>query len=236
MNPSYLSPEPNTGGVEESETGDAAAQWRHVDPPALSAILSAALDAFSENGFHGASVRDICHRVGVTLPTLYYHHKNKEGLLLDLLEYSTGDVVARAQAASAAGGENCVLQLANVIEAIVLPMTIRSRLAAVEGEVRYLSPENRSRYRVVRRGVEDIVLRIVEDGQERGVFRVIDPRETTRAMLAMCQAIPRWYDAAGPMTPETVAQKYVEIALTMVGCVNEARDTNRAEKIAPNVH
>lgn len=219
--------------IEVPESGKGVAMWRSVDPPALSAILSAALDAFSENGFHGASVRDICHRVGVTLPTLYYHYKNKEGLLLALLEYSTGDVVSRAQAASCAGGEDCTLKLANVIEAIVLPMTIRSRLSAVEGEVRYLSPENRLRYRVARRGVEDIVLRIVEDGHERGVFRVIDPRETTRAMLAMCQAIPRWYDADGPMSPETVAQKYVEIALAMVGCGDEARDSAQVKKTTP---
>lgn len=206
--------------VAKSETH--VPKWRRVDPPALSAILSAALEAFYENGFHGASVRDISQRVGVTIPTLYYHHKNKEGLLLALLEYSTSDVVARAHAASAAGGEEPIQKLANVIEAIVLPMTIRSRLAAVEGEVRYLSPENRLRYRVVRKGIEDVVLGIVDDGQARGVFQVIDSRETTRAMLAMCQAIPRWYDADGPLSPETVAQKYVEIALTMVGCASEA--------------
>lgn len=218
--------------VAASDTKSAVGvpSWRRVEPPELSAILSAALDAFHENGFHGASVRDISQRVGVTLPTLYYHHKNKEGLLLALLEYSTGDVLARAHAASAAGGDDPTRKLANVIEAIVLPMVIRSRLAALEGEVRYLSPENRLRYRVVRKGIEEVVLEIVEDGNARGVFHVIDPAETTRAMLSMCQAIPRWYDPAGPLTPDMVASKYVEIALTMVGCALAASGPRKTQR------
>ncbi len=48
------------------------------NPVELSPILSAALDAFYEKGFHGASVRDIARRVGVTVPALYYHYDSKE--------------------------------------------------------------------------------------------------------------------------------------------------------------
>ncbi|WP_413767418.1 TetR/AcrR family transcriptional regulator [Rhodococcus pyridinivorans] len=202
--------------------------WRRMDPPELSPILTHALDAFYENGFHGTSVRDIAQRVGVTIPSLYYHHGNKEGILLALLEYSTSDVLARAHSASADGGEDPVQRLSNVIEAIVLRMTTRARLAALEGEVRYLSPDNRLRYRVVRKGIEDLVLEIIEDGNRRGLFYTSDPAESTRAVLAMCQSIPRWYHAEGKLTPEIVARKYVEIALTTVGFVSAAAKLRKA--------
>lgn len=197
--------------------GSAGSDWRRLEPFELTPILSAALDAFYETGFHGTSVREIARRVGVTVPALYYHHENKEGLLIALLELSTSDVLARAHAADADGGDDPVQRLANVIEAIVLRMTNRARLAALEGEVRYLSPENRQRYRVVRKGVEELVLKIVEDGSKSGVFDVDDPAETTRALLGMCQSIPRWYHAEGTLSPEEVAQKYVAIALKVVG-------------------
>lgn len=213
--------------------GVATSNWRRLEPLDLTPILSAALDAFYETGFHGTSVREIARRVGVTVPALYYHHENKEGLLIALLELSTSDVLARAHAADEDGGDDAVQRLSNVIEAIVLRMTNRARLAALEGEVRYLSPENRQRYRVVRKGVEELVRTIVEDGSKAGVFAVDDPAETTRALLGMCQSIPRWYHAEGTLSPEAVAQKYVAIALKVVGAdapPAKARPTRRTRK------
>jgi AcrR family transcriptional regulator len=201
--------------------------WRRMEPPELSPMLTHALDLFYENGFHGTSVRDIANRVGVAIPSLYYHHGSKEGVLLALLEYSTSDMLARAHAADADGGDDPVQRLSNVIEAIVLRMTTRARLAALEGEVRYLSPDNRLRYRVLRKGVEDVVHEIVVDGNARGVFHTADSAESTRAVLAMCQAIPRWFHAEGRMSPEIVAAKYVDIALTAVGYVSTANPSTR---------
>lgn len=192
-----------------------------------------ALDAFYENGFHGTSVREIAQRVGVTIPALYYHHGSKEGILLALLEYSTSDVLARAHSAKADGRDDPAQQLSNVIEAIVLRMTTRSRLAALEGEVRYLSPENLLRYRVVRKGIEELVLGIIEDGNERGIFYTADPAESARAVLAMCQSIPRWYHAEGNMAPEVVAAKYSEIALTAVGYVSAAAKPRKRAPSTP---
>lgn len=195
----------------------ATSDWRRLEPLELTPILSAALDTFYECGFHGASVREVARRVGVTVPALYYHHENKEGLLIALLELGTGNVLARAHAADADGGQDPVQRLANVIEAIVLRMTTRARLAAIETEARYLSPQNQERNRTVRKGVEKVVLGIVEDGSASGVFEVEDPAETTRALLGMCQSIPRWYHAEGTLTPAEVARKYVAIALQTVG-------------------
>ncbi|MFZ2529481.1 MAG: TetR/AcrR family transcriptional regulator [Rhodococcus sp. (in: high G+C Gram-positive bacteria)] len=197
--------------------GVAVPDWRKLEATELTPILSAALAAFYETGFHGTSVREIARRVGVTVPALYYHHENKEGLLIALLELSTSDVLSRAHAADDDGGDDPVQRLSNVVEAIVLRMTLRSGLAAIEGESRYLSPHNRQRYREVRKGVERLVRGIVEDGAASGVFDVDDPAETTRALLGMCQSIPRWYHAEGTLTPDEVAAKYVDIALRTVG-------------------
>ncbi|MGW0040931.1 TetR/AcrR family transcriptional regulator [Rhodococcus sp. NPDC003348] len=203
--------------VEEPAPDETAGDWRRLKDVELTPILSASLDAFYELGYHGTTVREVARRVGVTVPALYYHHDSKEGLLIALLELSTADVLARAHAADADGGDDPVQRLANVIEAIVLRMTTRSRLASLEGEVRYLSTENRQRYRAVRKGIEEVVLGIVQDGTASGDFDVEDPAETTRALLGMCQSIPRWYHAEGTLSPEEVAKKYVAIAMKTVG-------------------
>lgn len=203
-----------TGGTAQDEP---EIDWRRLEELELTPILSVSLDAFYELGYHGTTVREVARRVGVTVPALYYHHDSKEGLLIALLELSTHDVLTRAHAADSDGGDAPVQRLANVIEAIVLRLTTRARLAALEGEVRYLSPANQQRYRTVRKGIEKLVLRIVEDGTAAGDFTVEDPAETTRALLGMCQSIPRWYHAEGALSPQEVAQKYVAIAMKTVG-------------------
>jgi TetR/AcrR family transcriptional regulator len=43
-------------------------------------ILQHALTLFSENGYAGTSVREICDAAGITKPTLYYFFGSKEGL------------------------------------------------------------------------------------------------------------------------------------------------------------
>lgn len=84
----------SSDGADTLTNGEAIPDWRILEPMQLSPILTAALDAFYETGFHGTSVREIARRVGVTVPALYYHHENKEGLLIALLELSTSDVLS----------------------------------------------------------------------------------------------------------------------------------------------
>ncbi|HXX46709.1 MAG TPA: helix-turn-helix domain-containing protein [Myxococcota bacterium] len=44
-------------------------------------ILAAAIALFSERGFAGTSVADVCERAGVVKTALYWHFESKEGLL-----------------------------------------------------------------------------------------------------------------------------------------------------------
>ena len=42
------------------------------------------------------------------------------------------------------------------------------------------------------------------------------PYEAARAVVTMCTALPQWFSAAGPATPEQVAAQYVDFALALV--------------------
>ncbi|NIJ12485.1 AcrR family transcriptional regulator [Saccharomonospora amisosensis] len=191
--------------------------WRHYEPLDLTPILAGALDAFYEHGFHGTTVRDIARRVGLTVPALYYHHENKEGVFTALLELGTGDVAWRVRAAAAAGGERPQEQFVNVVEAIVLHTTQRPQLSTLDLELRHLSTRNRRRYAARRKEIEDLLLGIVQAGVRHGVFTATVPEETARAVLGMCQSIARWYRPDGPLSPADVAHRYIDIALLTVG-------------------
>lgn len=196
---------------------DAESDWRRFGPLELTPILAVALDVFHENGFHGATVRDIARQVGVTVPSLYYHHENKEGLLEALLEVGTGEVAWRVRMAAEQAADRPEEQFVNVVEAIVLHMAHRTRLAALDSELRHLSPRNRKRYAARRKEVENVLSKIVETGTREGIFTPKEPAETARALLGMCQSIARWYQPGGPLSPEKLAERYVDIALMTVG-------------------
>lgn len=191
--------------------------WRTEQPMALDPILRAALEAFHEQGYHGTPVRDIARRVGVTVPALYYHHANKEAILVALLERITRDFVDRAHEADAEAGDDVVLRLRLVVESIALGMTWRPEMASLQSEMRYLSPEQHAQQALVRDELEGLLNRIVADGVEQGRFDVDDVPGTVRALLGMMHWITTWYQRGGPLSPEQIATQFGGHACRVVG-------------------
>lgn len=198
-------------------TGNERIDWRDCQPVELTEILRHSSEAFYEHGFHGTTVRDIASRVGVTVPALYYHHANKEAILVAVLEAAIADLQERGEAAIADAGDDPVQQLANLVEAVVLHLTVRARLAALDSEYRYLSAEARAPYAELRKANELLTRSVIERGVEQDAFHVDDTAEATRALLGMLQAIPRWYVDSGPLTPADVATRYVGLSLALMG-------------------
>ena len=194
-----------------------AGAWREVGEVELTPILLGALDAFSESGYHGTTVRDIAARVGVTVPALYYHHPNKEAILLALLNLATEDIGWRVEEAIAEAGDDVRLALGNIVEAVVIHMTHRLKLALLDAEARYLSPQNRPAYALPRRKIETSVTAVIQHGVSTGVFTTSQPREASRALLGMLQWITRWYRPEGALSPSDVSAKYMVLALDLVG-------------------
>jgi len=106
----------------------AAPAWRAPGELELTPILRAALDAFSEAGYHGTSVRDIASRVGVTVPALYYHHENKEAILFSLLDTSITRLRGLCLAAIADAADTPQARFLNLVECVVIYMAMMRRL------------------------------------------------------------------------------------------------------------
>ena len=207
--------------IRREETGpgfepDPGADWRHYEELKLSPFLEAALEEFGAHGYHGGSVRAIANRVGVTLPTLYYHHSSKQDLLITLLTKSMHDVLVRCRHALTEAGDRPEDQLANIVECTTLYMTHRRRLAFLDGEIRSLEPDNRERYRAQREELSVMLRQVVADGIEDGVFTTSYPTEAARAILSMCQAAATWFRPDGPLTEAEIARRYVTLALDTV--------------------
>ena len=195
--------------------------WRESPSIVLSPILTCALDAFYENGFHGTSVRDIASRVGVTVPALYYHHENQEMILFTLLDSSIGQLHRMCESALAEPVDEPEMVFFNLIESITRYMSKSGKISYLDSEIRSLSPELRKVYVSKRDVVEAMVLAQVEAGFKSKVFELTSPRDTTRALLGMVQAITTWYKPEGNLTIDDVAAMYRDIAAHTVGATPE---------------
>ncbi len=182
----------------------------------LSPILSAALDAFYENGYHGASVRDIAARVGVTVPALYYHHANKEAMLYALLDVSIG-MVESSCAAVARERTDPAERFLDIVECLVRHMAVSGKLAYLDAEIRFLAPAHRESYIAKRDAVEAMLLHAVEEGTAIGRFAGVYPRDAVRALLGMVQAIAVWFRPAGELSLDQLVERYRAISSRMIG-------------------
>ncbi len=62
------------------------------------AIIEAAVDRFSQNGFRGTTTRELAAAVGVTEPVLYQHFATKRDLYLAIVEHMLEQVTNRFEA------------------------------------------------------------------------------------------------------------------------------------------
>jgi AcrR family transcriptional regulator len=191
--------------------------WRRSDDYVLSPILASALDAFYEVGYHGTSVRDIARRTGLTVPALYYHHVNKEAILAALLDQSIESVIQRCEQALAEAGPDPDSRFRNLVECLVLYMAHNGKSAAMDAEIRALSPDSRRGYSTKRRRVERLLTDAITDGVTQGTFHVSSPTDTARALLGMIQAITIWFKPGGRLSAQLVAERYLDIAEHTVG-------------------
>lgn len=190
--------------------------WRDFSPLQLSPPLAAALEAFVELGYHGAGIRDIAQRAGLSVPGVYHHWPTKQHLLVALLDLTMTDLLERTRAARAQG-EGPVERFAHLVECLALIHTHRRELGFIgASEMRSVDEPDRTRIAAARQEVQHMVDAEIADGCRRQLMATPLPREAGRAIVTMCTALPQWWSPTGPAGPEVVARQYVDFALDVV--------------------
>jgi AcrR family transcriptional regulator len=192
-------------------------QWRAFGPLGLDPVLAAAIDAFVETGYHGASVRDIARRAGMSVPGLYHHYPSKQDLLVTVLDLTMAELRHRV-ALARAEGTSAPERFALVVEALALFHTHRRELAFIgASEMRSLAPRNRRRIADLRDDVQHVLDEEVRAAVAEGSFTTPHPHDAARAVSTMCTSLPQWFSADGPSTPEQIATEYARFALSLMG-------------------
>jgi AcrR family transcriptional regulator len=194
-----------------------ASNWREFSPLVFDGVLRAAADAFVAVGYHGTTMREIARRAGLSVPGLYHHHASKQAMLVAVLKGSVDDLRWRAIAADEEGGEDPVLRLELLVSCLVLFHCHRKGLALIAvSELRNLEQPSRRLLTARRTEVQRLLDAAVLDGAARGLFRAANPLDASRAIVPMCVAVGGWFRIELPLTPDDVADRYVDYALGML--------------------
>ena len=154
-----------------------------------SEIIETAILAFAEVGYHGASLRDIAARAGLTHPGVLYHFPTKAALLEAVLEYrDTVDLEAFRE--DRARGTGYFEALVRIVERNQVRRPLVELFAALSTEA--TTPEHpaheffRRRYdRLVRERTEQLTELAAGGGLAPGV----EPAQAARSIIALMDGL-----------------------------------------------
>lgn len=219
--PAVQAPAPLPAGTDPGQP--VPHDWRAYPPLDLDPPLAAALSAFLEFGYHGATMRYVAQLAGLSVPGVYHYYASKQDMLVAILDMTMEDLRARSLAARAEG-RDAVERFSFLVECLALFHTHRRELGFVgASEMRSLEPASRERVATARRQQQQLVDEEVEQATVDGTFATQRPHEAARAVVTMCTALPQWYRDNGPAPAEEVARQYVQFALDLVCCTRPRR-------------
>lgn len=160
-------------------------------------ILDVAEELFVTKGYDKTSTNDILERVGIARGTLYYHFSSKEEILNAMIERINDSLFSKARAIA----ENKSLPVIDRIVMTIAGLNVDSDIGhEIIDQVH--KPQNALMHQKMQKnlieGIVPIIVRLVEEGNEQGVFHVRYPEETVE-MLTLYSSIvfDDGYDAPG---------------------------------------
>ena len=179
-------------------------------------ILKATTKLMSEKGYHGTSIQMIADEVGITKSTIIHHFKNKEGILLAILEEfvptATREMTGIVKDKNINGIDKLKKFLQFHMDQVqkhrdVLNLYIR--------ESRYFGELQRKVYEDNQRAysnlAEDIIHQIQKENKD--IFKGLIAKVVANAILGMVNYAVIWYRDNGKLSTAKMADHFFQIIM-----------------------
>jgi AcrR family transcriptional regulator len=157
----------------------------------MEAVLHAAAQAFSENGYHRTSLDGIAERLGISKPTLYYYAAGKDELIAAVVVRALDLIRACGPADVHASGLDQLKQLLRRYAEVVATDFGRCLAQLNDADVGEAGSAR------------------IRDGKPDGSIAPCDTRLTAFMLGGAVNGIGRWYRDGGDLSPAAVAEIYV---------------------------
>jgi AcrR family transcriptional regulator len=186
------------------------------EPPGnrLAQVRAAARLHFADRGYEAASMRDIAAEAGINIATLYFYCSTKEQLLFDVLQESMAELMTGFRETLAQAGPTWTDKLTAATRFHVKFFAERSFGTTLGmADLNRLTGEHRAEHFASRREYDREFRNIVQAGIDSGEFRPLDAKLVTFGIMGIGLSSGRWYRPDGPLSPEDVADHYVDMIL-----------------------
>ena len=174
-------------------------------------ILAAAVQLFAEFGYHAATMRDIARVTGIQAASIYYHYANKQALLVEIMDTHMRNLntnLERITHHQANIQQRLHEAIANHIR---LHTTYKSEFFIIDTEIRALEGENRGAILALRDRYEALLQALLREGMEQGIFRPVDIKVASYALIAMCTEVAAWFRPDGRLSVQQVIDIYTQM-------------------------
>ncbi|WP_088007338.1 TetR/AcrR family transcriptional regulator [Indiicoccus explosivorum] len=177
-------------------------------------ITEQSIVLFEQKGFSETSVQDIVEALGVTKGTFYYYFTSKEQLLMEIHLNYIGRLLARQEAIIKNSG-SAKEKIARIIGLLISDIQDYGPSARVFfREIRHLAENNAEEVRQQRDRFRLAIEEVLRQGRDSGEFKPeIVPSITAFAVLGVTNWSYQWFNPAGDVPPERLAEIYTELIL-----------------------
>lgn len=174
-------------------------------------ILAAAVQLFAQYGYHAATMRDIARISGIQAASIYYHYPSKQALLVEIMDTHMRDLNANLQR---------IVQEALPVEQrlheaianhVRLHTTYKAEFFIIDTEIRALEEGQRGAILTLRDQYEMQIQGLLQEGMEQGIFRRVDIKVASYALIAMCTEVATWFRPDGRLTVQQVIDLYTQM-------------------------
>lgn len=172
-----------------------------------------ATSLFNKNGYASTSVRQICRAIGIRESSLYHYIRSKEELLYNICERS---MLPSLEAIELIFKLNLRpdLKLQKMIETHIINIAKKSdQHSTMLKELRSLSLKNQRKIIKLRDRYEALFRKVITDCVKERIFRNLDVKITTLALLGMMNWLIHWYSEDGQLKSEDIARIFSDIFL-----------------------
>ena len=171
-------------------------------------IIRVAARIFAAKGYHATTLDEIAGELRVTKPALYYHVRNKEEILREII----GKIMEPMETAIKLGNSSLPPRekIARIVETLVKFGTERKEttLIAFE-ELKILPKRSRDAIRRRQKSLENVLQQVLKEGKSQGLFQFEDERMVAFAILASSNGVYRWYQPDGSLTPADISERFI---------------------------
>lgn len=175
-------------------------------------ILEVAVAAFNEHGYDATSIGMLAERLGLSKSAIYHHVASKDELLALALDEALDGLEGALRSAEETTG-TAADRLAQVLREAVLVLADRLPYVTLLLRVRGNTEVERAALQR-RRAFDHAVAALVAEARDEGSLRVdADPAVVARLLFGMINSLTEWYDPAGPVPPDALADTILALAI-----------------------